>query len=303
MSLLQRLFAVFLILVCSSCSKFRDYNQEPELESLRQGLKTTAAIGYCTSVVMAVVEGQALPENVSVQKGTGIICVKIDNDHPLPFNKNIGDIFIAYDWSGTAGLMSVLFANIDLLGGNIKLCGLHLVPIMKQTEGDGVTALLTKQDIVIGNGSDTLLDMSNITDIVFNERVDRLNAERPDDAFVAVKQNVWFIDVDPKKTFSNLYDDGITINGGGQMAEVRGASGGIIYHAMIGTKLNYSLCNHNPVSGVAFSQNFKAGGEPYIDLGNSLLSFRSKCDGKAHVDLSTGKYIFYMNKDISLNLN
>jgi hypothetical protein len=303
MCILHRLLAVLIILQFCSCNKFREYNQEPELESLRQGLKTSAATGYCASVVMAVVEGQELPDNVVHDKNTGLIYIKIDDNNPLPFNKNIGDIVIAYNWSGRAGLMSILFANIDLLGGNIKLCGLDLVPIMKETEEDQICAMFTGQDIIIGNGSDTLLNMSNITDVVFNTKINQLNSEKPNDAFVAVKQNVWFINIDQNQTWSDLYDDYITINGGGQIAEVKGSSGGVIYHAMIGTKINYSICSMNPIDGSAFLQNFKAGGRPYIDLGNSFLSFHNRCDGKVHVDISTGKYMTYNNKYILLGLD
>ncbi len=303
MTTLNRFLSVLLVLLFFSCNKFKEYNQKPELESLQQGLKTSAAIAYCTSVVMSVVEGHDLPANVIYEKNTGLIYIRIDDNYPLPFNKNIGDIVIAFNWSGTAGLMSVLFANIDLLGGNVKLYGLHLVPFMKQSEEEGIWAMLEKQDIIIGNGSDTLLDMSNITDVVFNTKVSQLNAEKPNDAFVAVKQNIWFINIGQNETYANVYDDNITISGGGQIAEVKGTSGGIIYHAMIETKINYSICNMNPIDGFAFLQNFKAGGEPYIDLGNSLLSFHNTCDGKAHVDISTGKYMTYNNKYISLNLN
>ena len=303
MSILQRLLAILIILQFYSCNRFKEYNLKPELESLQYGLKTSAAIGYCASIVMSVVEGQELPGNVVYEKNTGLIYILIDSNHPLPFNKSIGDIVIAFNWSGRAGLMSVLFANIDLLGGNIKLCGLHLVPILKRSEEDEVCAILTKQDIIIGNASDTLLDMSNITDVVFNTKINQFNSEKPNNVFVAVKQNVWFINIDQNNTYSNVYDDNITVSGGGQIAEVKGASGGIIYHAMIDAKINYSICNKNPIDGLAFSQNFKFGGEPYIDLGNSLLSFHSNCDGKAHVDVSTGKYITYNNKNIPLNLN
>jgi hypothetical protein len=303
MSILQRLLTVLIILQFCSCNKFKEYNQEPELESLQQGLKTSAAIGYCASVVMAVVEGQELPDNVVRDKNTGLIYIKIDNNHPLPFNKNIGDIVIAFNWSGRAGLMSVLFANIDLLGGNIRLFGLDLVPIMKETEKEEICAMFTGQDIIIGNGSDTLLKMSNITDVVFNTKINQLNSEKPNDAFVAVKQNVWFINIDQNQTWSDLYDDNITISGGGQIAEVKGNSGGVIYHAMVETKINYSICNLNPIDGFAFLQNFKAGDRPYIDLGNSLLSFHNTCDGKVHVDISTGKYMTYNNKYILLGLD
>jgi hypothetical protein len=302
MSIFHKLPFILIILQFCSCNKYKEYNQVPELESLQQGLKTSAAIAYCSSVVIAAAEGQELPGNVLYDNNTGLIYIKIDNEYPLPFNSAIGDIVIAFTWSGRAGLMSVLFANIDLLGGNIKLYGLHLVPVIRQSQTDEVCAVFTKQDIIIGNGSDTLLDMSNITDIVFNSKINQLNSEKPENAFVAVKQNVWFINIDQQGTYSDVYDDSITINGGGQIAEARGSSGGILYHAMIGTKINYSICDMNPIDGIAFSQNFKFGGEPYIDLGNSLLSFHPTCDGKAHVVVSTGKYLMYNNKNVALNL-
>jgi hypothetical protein len=297
-----RLLTILIILHFCSCSKFKEYNQEPEIESLRQGLKTSAAVGYCASVVMSVVEGRELPGNVVYDINTGLIYINITNNYPLPFNKNIGDIIIAFNWSGRSGLMSILFANIDLLGGDIKLYGLYLVPLMKQTEEEGIWAMYEQQDIIIGNGSDTLLDMSNISDIVFNSKVSELNSEKPNDAFVAVKQNVWFVNIDQNKTYSNVYDDNIKISGGGQILEAKGSSGGIIYHAMINTKINFTTCSMNPFDGCALIQNFKAGGDPYIDLGNALLHFHDTCDGKIHVDVSTGKYVSYNNKNILLNL-
>jgi hypothetical protein len=302
-SILFNLLVFILILQIYSCKKLEEFNQKPELESLQQGLKTTAALGYCASVVMSAIEGDELPNNVIYERNTGLIYIKIDRTHPLPFNKNIGDIVIAFKWSGRAGLMSVLFAKIDLLGGNTKLYGLHLIPFMKRSEEEEISAMFEKQDIIVGNGSDTLLDMTNITDVIFNTKVNQLNSGKPDDAFVAVKQNVWFINIDQKNTYSNVYDDNITISGGGQIIEAKGAAGGIIYHAMIRTKINYSICDINPISGFAFSQNFKFGDEPYIDLGNSLLSFHNTCDGKAHVDASTGKYVGYNNKYITLNFD
>ena len=162
--------------------------------------------------------------------------------------------------------------------------------------------LLLKQDIILGSGSDTILDLSNITAPVFNDRMERLNEAKPNDAFAAIKQNFWYINIDQKETYSNVYDDDITVTGGGQIAEVQGSSGGVIFHALIDAKYNYSICPKNPISGVALTQNFKTGGEPYIDLGNSLLCFHKNCDGMVHVEMSSGKYLSYYNKDISLDI-
>ena len=300
--ILLRFLLIFVVMQFTSCDKISEINQEPELESLQQGLKTSVAIGYCASIVVSAATGKQLPDNVTVNQQTGLIYIKIDNNHPLPFNKNVGDIIIAYLWNNNSGIMTILFSKIDILGGNIKLFGIYTVPVIARNATEGIDVVYAKQDILIGNGSDTILNMGNITDFYYNSELERLNTEKPTDAFVAVKQNFWFVNIDQNNTYSNVYDDNITINGGGQIAEAYGSSGGVIYHAMINTKVNYAACNQNPISGNALLQNFKIGGAPLIDLGNYLLSFNNNCDGKAHVDISTGKYLNFFGKDISLNL-
>lgn len=291
---------VFILLMLSSCKKLRQIKQPPELEPVQQGLRASAAIAYCASVAVSAFEGKPLPSNVIFNKNGGLIYIKIDDSNPLPFNSNIGDIVVAGLWQQNEGVISILFANIDILAGQFKLYGLQTVPVIESTTGQGILTLFAKEDIIIGEGSDTILDLSNISASVFNSEIDRLNTTAPSDAFVAVKQNVWFINIDQGNTSSNVYDDDIKINGGGQIAEINGATGGVMYHAMINTEVNYSVCSANPISGNALSQNFKAGGVTLIDLGNSFLSFHNKCDGMVHVDIATGKYFSYTGKDIPL---
>jgi hypothetical protein len=298
----RQMIAFAFCLLFFSCNKFKEINQPPEIEPLQQGLKTSVAIAYCASVATSAYKGRALPGNVVFDKNTGFIYIKIDKNHPLPFNSNIGDIVVSGLWRNGSGVMAVLFANIDLLGGKVKLYGLHLVPFFENLEKNRITAVFAKQDIILGNGSDTILNLSNISDFVFNAQMDRLNTEKATDVFIAVKQNVWMIDIDQANTDNNVYDDNVTISGGGQIVEVEGSSGGMIYHAMIDALVNYSICSKNPISGCALSQNFKAGGNVLLDLGNSYISFRNNCDGKGHVDFCSGKYVMYNGKDINLNL-
>jgi hypothetical protein len=279
----------------------KNIDQPPEIAPLQQGLKTSAAVAYCASIATSAFEGKPLPSNVVFDKNGGLIYIKIDRNHPLPFNKNVGDIVVAAIWKNNGGVMAILLGNIDILGGSVKLYGIHLVPFFEDINNNNkITAVFAKQDIVLGYGSDTILNLGNVTDFVFNMQQERLNTERPTDAFVAVKQNFWMIDI--KQTDTNVYNDNITINGGGQIVEVQGASGGLIYHALIDAKVNYSSCSLNPISGTALSQNFKAGGNVLLDLGNSYITFRNNCDGKGHVEFSSGKYVLYSGKDISLNL-
>jgi len=292
--------AAMALLLCS-CGKLADYRHAPELESLQRGIKTSAAIGYCASIAASAFNGEALPENVSFNKSSGLIHIIIDEAHPLPFNTNDGEIVIAGLWSGDGGVISILLGHLDLPGGKAKLTGFYTVPIIR-ADDEKIETLFASEDIIIGSGEDTILNLSTVTLPVFNAELSRLNTTMPSDVFVAVKQNVWFININRNNTTSDPYDDYVTVTGGGQIAEARGTSGGVMYHALLDAKLNYSICDNNPVNGHALTQNFRAGGEPFIDLGNSYLSFHQKCDGKAHIELSTGKYLWYNNTDIDLNI-
>src|SRR5690554_2425289 len=178
----------------------------------------------------------------------------------------------------------------------------YLVPFIKKENTQTLRALYMRQDLILGNGSDTILDLSNLSLSLYNERMDRFGTPDPADVFVAVKQNFWMVDIEQSGGSKDLYDMDVNISGGGQIAEVQGNSGGVIYHALINARYNYNLCSQNPISGTALSQNFKAGGAPYIDLGNSYISFTKRCDGKAYVDFSSGKYTSYFQKHIDLGL-
>jgi hypothetical protein len=313
-SILNKLLTLLMILQICSCKKLEEYNQKPELSSLQQGLKTSVAIGYCSSIAMSAFKGDALPSNVTmVSKGSNqngsslLLYIKLDKSNPLPFNSNVGDIIIAGIGSESSGIISILFGDFNLLNANVMLSGIQTVPVIEKedlmTGKKSIITVFAKEDFVVGNvSSDEFLNL-NLSDMQFNVEMNRLSTPVLSDAYVAVKQNVWFVSIDQEGTSDNVYDDNLTISGGGQILETEGESGGVIYHAIINAKVNYLVCTKNPISGYALSQNFKAGGEPYIDLGGSFLSFHNSCDGTAHVDVSTGKYISYNNKDITLNID
>lgn len=305
-------FIVFLstIVLSISCKKAEEINQDPEIEPLKHGFQISAAIGYCASIANTLFRGEELPENVlfvSSQNddysGSGIMYVTINNNYPLPFNSNVGQIIIPclwnvnYDQSEYSGVISTIFTKINILEAKYKFVGIHTVPVMEIEEGKILT-LFAEQDIIIGEGSDTLLNLS-LSNPQFNTELSRLEAQQPTGTFAAVKQNAWFITVNQNNTRSNIYDDEFTVNGGGQIAEVSSESGGILYHAMIGAKFIPDVCKLNPTSGVGFIQNLKVGED--TDLGTILLNFHNTCDGKAFVEVATGKYITSNRKNVNLN--
>jgi len=277
----SKLIILSFLVLLSSCKVIEDYKQSPELTPLEQGFKTCATIGYCASIASSAFNNETLPDNVT-------------------FTSNPKDGYSSSGlWDGTnGGVITIVFANIDIFTSTYKFYGLYTVPIIQDPDTKKLTTIFAQQDILIGQGSDTLLNLS-LSKPKFDAELARANSAVPIDPFVAVKQNVWFVKVDQNNTLSNVYDDRYEINGGGQILEASSNSGGVLYHAMIETKFS-SDCALNPTSGVAFIQNLKAATSS-IDLGNITLNFHSTCDGKANVAVATGKYVASNGKNITLN--
>jgi hypothetical protein len=271
---------------------------------LTHGINVSAAVGYCASVAAVYFMDGIVPGNAILSSGnTGspsssmLMVVTIDDSHPLPFNSYKGQIAIAGVWSGNGGVITALFTDMSLLGSIYMFKALHTIPLSVQENGDILT-LFAEQDIVIGEGSDTLLHL-NMEIAWINLEMERLDTDIPEDAYVAAQQNVWFITVDRNYSLPDFYDDDYTINGGGQIAKAKESSGGVLYHALINAKFNYSECARNPVSGIGFIQNIQVGTE--TDLGHIMLDFHPRCDGKADVELATGKYLSSNFKTVDLH--
>jgi hypothetical protein len=302
----QKLFLSIALLLLFSCNKVDDLNQPPELTPLEDGFKTSAAIGYCISIATRALSGQTLPPNVIYTKrstdgysSSGLIHISVNSSAPVPFNSKIGDITIAGLWNETTGgVISIVFSDFNVVKGTFKFYGIHTIPIIVRPNTNEIVSIFAEQDIIIGQGSDTLLNL-NLSKPKFDTELNRLNSPEPTDAFVAIKQNVWHLTVTPKNTALNFLDDDYRITGGGQIAEVKSETGGILYHAMINTKFNFTECTKNPTSGTAFIQNFKAGST--LDFGSILLDFQPTCDGTGKIDLATGRYATANGKNLQLN--
>lgn len=303
----MRSIAMTAILSCSlltGCNKLDEFNETPNLTPLTQGFRTSAAIGYCASLVVSAFNGENLPSNVIFEpsnkdgyEGAGILRVTVTPNNPLPFNNKIGDIVIAALWNNNKGVMSVVFADIDFVSSDFEFYGLHTVPISFNDANATIRTLFAEQDIVIGEGSDTLLNLS-LSQPKFDLEQERLNSPHPSDFFTAIAQKVWFMDID-RNIPALLYDDTYTLTGGGQIVEATSSSGGVLYHAIIDAEFSYQSCPTNPVDGTAFIQNLKVGST--TDLGNLTFKFHDECDGKADVIVATGKYIGSNGAAINLN--
>ncbi|MBN2167478.1 MAG: hypothetical protein JW717_14475 [Marinilabiliaceae bacterium] len=304
--LINTLLIIVIALLIVSCNKIKELDDKnPDLKMLEDGFKVSAAIGYCASLTHLVLTGNSVPDNIiftakeSNFSNAGLIYINITSDNPLPYNNQIGDIIIGAIWDkqSQSGVMTVIFGNIDLINTQYKFYGVHTIPFIVEEETGNITTVFAKQDIVLGNGNDTILNLS-FTNPQFNLETDRARETPPQNVFVAVSQNVWFVTVNQNQE-NLLYDDDYYINGGGQMIEATSTDGGITYHALIDTRFNYSKCSVNPLHGTGFIQKIKAGSG--IDLGNITIDFHNSCDGKGYVTFALGTYILYLNKDVNLN--
>jgi hypothetical protein len=298
---------ILLLILCFtfSCSKVEDFLQEPELTPLEDGFKASAAIAYCVSLASRAYTGKSLPPNVTYNSETregytssGLIYIDVSTSNPLPFNSNTsGDVIISGLWDGqNGGVISILFADVNVLKSEFKFYGLFTIPVYVRPENGDIIAIFAEQDIVIGEGDETLLNLS-LSKPEFNLELERLDSEAPSDVFVAVTQNVWHITIDPGND-SDLTDDQYEVTGGGQIVSAQSNSGGVLYHAMINTQFSPD-CLENPTSGTAFIQNLQAGS--VIDLGTILVEFHEECDGNADVTLATGKYATSTGSEVRLN--
>lgn len=301
-------FLVILLSSTLSCKKLEDLtDNNPDLKMLEDGFKASAAIGYCASLAHLVLTGEEVPNNVTFSSNqsdysrSGLIYVHVSSEYPLPFNNNIGDIIIAAIWDdlSQSGVMAVVFGDFDILNADYQFYGIQTVPFVVEENTGNITTVFARQDIVIGEGSDTILNLS-LTNPQFNLETERARETPPENAFAAISQNVWFVTVNQNNR-SLLYDDDFYISGGGQMAEARANEGGITYHALIDTRFNYSQCDKNPVHGTGFIQKLKAG--TGIDLGNITIDFHKQCNGQGYVTAALGDYLKYWKRDVNLNFD
>jgi hypothetical protein len=298
-------FLLVLVLL-SSCKKVKEYFHDPETEPVRQAIKTSAAIGYSVSVAMSVMSGEQLQHVISVGDCSSFPCtflmyININQYSPLLFSEgDVGEIIVAgLRPDEDVAIMTIVFSDINISTQSFNLLSVHTIPVIK--EYDRIMAVFSEMDINIGSDSDALLEL-NLSQHEIDSEISRLDREKPEDLYVAVEQNAWFIDINQKNTFSDFSDDSYSITGGGQIVEVTGASGGIIQQAMLQVQIE-SGCQRNPVNGFALIKNTSAEERKFPELGTAIFAFHNACNGMADITLATGVYLRSNGKSIPLGLN
>jgi hypothetical protein len=293
-----------IALSLTSCKK-EELNIDEEVEPLKTNLQFSSLVGYSLSIANAVFNDTDLPANVLFDSvyttefaKAGVIYVEINDDFPLPFNGNLSGIMtIAGIWEGDYGLLSISFAEIDLLETKFDFSGIYTIPLHKLSDNEIICFYeASDEDVELD-----INDIFNLTQADFDSEILKLDNEFPIDYEVALTKNYWFVSSNTSATFDDLYDDVYTINGGGQIKESSNTETGLRYLALINAKLNYSDCTLNPTGGNGYMQNLSLGSS--LELGTLELSFIGSCSGEANVSYASGKYKEYDSNTISLMLD
>ena len=296
-----------IILISDSCKEIEEYFHDPETESVTDAIKTSALIGYSVSTAMSVMEGYHLP-NVRIKTVcqaypcVSIMLIRIDDNYPFSFSPGeTGEVIVAGLWAdeGTA-ILTMLLTDFNIHTSTFRLKSIHTIPVIKTMDGK-IGVAFAGMDINLNKESDALLEFNLQTQEIESEFA-RLENQRPEDVYVAVEQNAWFIEIDQNNTPEDLWDDTFIVTGGGQLAEVTDNTAEVIQQAMVDVTL-VQTCSANPVYGLALIRKINTEESTFPELGTAILQFHGNCDGKADVLLATGAYIGSNGKGIRLNMD
>ncbi len=303
---MKRLLIVFFMIapVCISCGKIKDYLKEPETQVLGQNIQASYAVAFAANVSYTEMIGHHVPNVIFNRSSNSFPCtslavIKANAGDPFLSNK-IGEITIAGLWTDTSSaIFTILFTNLNFEDAKYSVLGINTFPMIRQ---EGKTLVIYgSMDIDLNPNSDVLLSL-NLSNQEVESEYARTEEEKPDDVYVAVSENGYFIDIDNKNTPGDIWDDTYTIFGGGQAIEMTNTSIGIFQQAMVGIEIS-SFCLENPTAGYALLKKVKTKDSNAPELGTVVFEFRDACNGQAKVTVGTGEYIGSNGKSVDFKFD
>ncbi len=301
-----RLSLTFLCLITLvSCNKVRDYLRDPDPSPLIETIHATSLTAYAANVAFALMDGHN-PGHVSfTRSNTGFPCttlMTIDatgmQNYPA-FGRG-SSVTVAGLWAdGSTAILSVMITRYESVAQTISVLGIKTIPVIR--EGEHISLALASMDIQLNPDQDALLSL-NLNTMDVQSELFRLDEPRPDDVYVAVLEDAYFIDIYNNTTTGTLDDDSYKITGGGQLVEVAGSDAEITQQAMVDVTLSPD-CHLNPVSGMALMKVTGLEDQGFPELGTAVFEFHSSCGGTAGIYAATGMYVASNGESISFRLN
>jgi hypothetical protein len=277
-----------IVISLFSCNKLRDYLREPDTQIIAETLRSTRLTGYSAAIAMGVINGYSYPNTNLARSNNGYPCTAIININLADsLNSPAEKVTIAGLWAdASTAVLSIIYSNYDYRSNLLEFVGIETIPVI--VDGSDIHVVLASQEISLNPDQDALLAI-DLDNFQFESEILRLDLPRPNDVYIAVTQDAYFIDVNTNGTISRVSDDSYTISGGGQFIEVENNSVEIAQQAVIDVHISQS-CQLNPLSGMALLRITGVEEDGFPEMGTVLLEFDNKCEGKASVFVATGIY-------------
>jgi hypothetical protein len=295
---------VIVLLTLTSCEKVKNYFKGPETETLVETLHSATLTGYAANIAMAIIDGQSFSFVNASRSNVGFPCTTLmtidleDSDYPYTTEK-ASSIIIAGLWpDAETAVFSMIYTDYHLGTNTLELVGIETIPAIR--EAGRIIVALASQDIRFSPDQQSILQI-NLNTLQIESEFLRLDEElRPDDVYVAVLQNAYFIDINTHTT-STVTDDSYTVTGGGQLIEVAGNDAEIVQQAFFEVSISND-CTLNPLAGMALMKVVGLEDEGFPELGTTVLEFSDRCDGSAKVFAATGMYVGSNGRRVSFLL-
>jgi hypothetical protein len=299
------LLILVLLLPEISCRKVMDYFKDPDTRPLVEAIHTNVMAGYAANVAMAVIDGKSFPNVTSSRSNDGFPCTTLmvidtDSDPNLPLaGDKASQITVAGLWTdASTAILTLILTDYHFGNSTLDLLGIQTIPVIR--DADHIHIALAGMDIQLNPDTEALLSL-NLSTLEIESELLRLETPPPDDIYVAVLQNAYFIDVYNNSTGNSISDDSYTVTGGGQLIEVSGSAAEITQMAMVEVRVTPE-CALNPLDGMALIRVTGLEEEDFPELGTAVLEFTDRCSGTAGVFLATGMYAGSNGREIPFRL-
>jgi hypothetical protein len=285
------------------------FNKTPEIDAFTRAVKVSLPLAYAASVAMDAMNGAVIPGVTVLRTSpdsfpcTAIVTIAVNSSHPLPVGSTSvnGDMMVAALWSDSnAAVGSVFFTNTNIKDGTFTLKNVAFVPMVRDTSG---TMVVFASEDVNADSAATLSATLALTDAAVKLQLDGLPTSLPTDSSVAVNQTAW-ITIAKRPAGGAPGSETYSLLGASQRLGVSPSTTEVVQAVMLGVKMTPSVCRLNPDSGYAMIRDIKIqGANSNIEMGTTILTFKSACDGRATILLATGNYLAKTGSTVPLNLD
>jgi hypothetical protein len=283
------------------------FNKAPEISAITRAIKANLCLGYAANCAMDAMNNR-LSAGVSVVRSSdsfpcyGIVSISVSKAHPLPAGgDSTGTIQVIGLWSDTeTAVMTVFFTNTNIKDGTFTLKNAAFVPVVRDTGGTMV--VFASEDI---NADSATVATAEITDSMVSVKISGMPSSLPTDSAVAVNQKAWITVVKEPSGYS-LGGETYGLYGASQYLGVSTSTTEIVQAVMLDVRVSPFACRRNPSSGIAMIRNIRIsspGSVSGIELGTTVLTFKSACSGQASITLATGVYVARTGSTAAIDLD